>query len=89
MGAGGCKCELKRNEHREKSRKNLRRKPHMPKRRMREDAKKERARLWKPLLDDAEGPLPISAAERALHPRFPSAKLFAFERTAERNRLIY
>ena len=58
--------------------------------RLREDAKKERARLWKPLLDDAEeGPLPISAAERALHPRFPSAKLYAFERTAERNRLIY
>ena len=56
--------------------------------RMREDAKKERERLWKPLLETAE-PMPISPAERALHPRFPSAKLYAFERTAVRNRLIY
>ena len=56
--------------------------------RMREGAKAELGRLWRPLLD-AEGPRPISPAERALHPRFPSAKLYAFERTAERNRQIY
>ena len=55
--------------------------------RVREGAKGELGRLWRPLLD--EGPRPISPAERALHPRFPSAKLYAFERTSERNRQIY
>ena len=41
--------------------------------RLREDAKEERERLWRPLLGGEE-PLPISAADRALHPRFPSAR---------------
>jgi len=56
--------------------------------RLREDAKEERERLWRPLLGGEE-PLPISAADRALHPRFPSAKLYAFERTAVRDRLVH